>query len=141
MICKGYLYHLVRVKDSSSETLPFESVPVVCEFPNVFPEDLHGVPPERKIDFGIDLIPYTQPISIPPDQMSQAELKELNELLKDLLDKGFIKANISSWDVLVLFVKKKYGSLRMFIDYKRLNKVTVKNKYPIPKIDDLFDQL
>ncbi|KAH0725795.1 hypothetical protein KY284_001660 [Solanum tuberosum] len=93
--------------------------------------DLPGVPPGRGIDFGIDLIPDTQPISIPPYRMAPAELKELKEQLKDLLDKG----------APLLFVKKKYGSLRMCIDYRQLNKVTIKNKYPIPRIDDLFDQL
>ncbi|WMV43384.1 hypothetical protein MTR67_036769 [Solanum verrucosum] len=114
---------------------------VVNEFPEVFPEDLPGVPPEREINFGIDLLPDTQPISIPPYRMAPAELKELKEQLKDLLDKGFIRPSISPWGALVLFVKKKDGSLRMCIDYKQLNKVTIKNKYPIPRIDDLFDQL
>ena len=141
MISKGYLYHLVRVKDSSSETQTLELVPVVSEFPEVFPEDLSGVPPKREIDFGIDLLPDTQPISIPPYRMAPAELKELKEQLKDLLDKGFIRPSISPWGAPVLFVKKKDGSLRMCIDYRQLNKVTIKNKYPIPRIDDLFDQL
>ncbi|KAH0757840.1 hypothetical protein KY290_021333 [Solanum tuberosum] len=141
MISKGYLYHLVRVKDSSSESPTLESVPVVSEFPEVFPEDLPGVPPEREIDFGIDLLQDTQPISIPPYIMAPAELKELKEQLKDLLDKGFIRPSISPWSAPVLFVKKKDGSLRMCIDYRQLNKVTIKNKYPIPRIDDLFDQL
>ena len=117
MISKGYLYHLVRVKDSSSESPTLESVPVVSEFPEVFPEDLPGVPPEREIDFGIDLLPDTQPISIPPYRMAPTELKELKEQLKDLLDKGFIRPSISPWGAPVLFVKKKDGSLRMCIDY------------------------
>ncbi|WMV41242.1 hypothetical protein MTR67_034627, partial [Solanum verrucosum] len=95
-----------------------ESVPVVNEFFDVFPNDLPGVPPEREIDFGIDLLPDTQPISIPPYRMAPAELKELKEQLKDLLEKGFIRPN-----------------------YRQLNRVTVKNKYPLPRIDDLFDQL
>ena len=94
MICKGYLYHLVRVKDSSSETPTFESVPVVNEFLEVFPEDLLGVPPKREINFGIDLLLDTQPISIPPYTMAPVELKELKEQLKDLLDKGFIRPSI-----------------------------------------------
>ncbi|KAH0643755.1 hypothetical protein KY290_033609 [Solanum tuberosum] len=141
MISKGYLYHLVQIKDSSSETLTLESVPVVNEFLEVFPEDLPGVPPDREIDFGIDLIPDTQPISIPPYRMAPAELKELKEQLKDLLDKGFIRPSNSPWGAPVLFVKKKDGSLRMCIDYRKLNKVTIKNKYPIPRIDDLFHQL
>ena len=126
--------------DFSLETLSLESVPVVCEFPEVFPKDLLGVPPEREIDCGIDLLPDTQPIFIPTYRMDPVELKELKKL-KDLLDKGFIRPNISPWGAPVLFVKKKDGSLRMCIDYKHLNKVTIKNKYPIPRIDDLFDQL
>ncbi|KAH0761174.1 hypothetical protein KY290_017247 [Solanum tuberosum] len=118
MISKGYLYHLVRVKDSSSET-----------------------PTLEEINFGIDLIPDTEPISIPPYKMALAKLKELKEQLKDLLDKAFIRPSISPWGAPVLFVKKKDGSLRMCIDYRQLNKFTIKNKYPIPRIDDLFDQL
>ncbi|WMV46051.1 hypothetical protein MTR67_039436, partial [Solanum verrucosum] len=95
-----------------------ESVLVVNEFFDVFPNDLPGVPPEREIDFGIDLLPDTQPISIPPYRMAPTELKELKEQLRDLLEKGFIRPN-----------------------YRQLNTVTVKNKYPLPRIDDLFDQL
>ena len=79
MIYKGYIYHLVWVKDSSSRTPTLETVPVVCEFPEVFPKDLPRVPPKREINFGIDLLPDTQPIFIPPYRMSQAELKELKE--------------------------------------------------------------
>ncbi|KAH0678989.1 hypothetical protein KY284_020074 [Solanum tuberosum] len=109
--------------------------------PEVFPDDLPGVPPEREIDFGIDILPDTHPISIPPYKMAPVELKELKEQLKDLLDKGFIQPSVSPWGALVLFVRKKDGSLRMCIDYRQLNKVTIKNKYPLPRIDDLFDQL
>ena len=140
MISKGYLYHLVRAKDSSLETPTLDSVPVVCEFPEVFPEDLPKVPPEREINFRIDLLPDTQHIFIPPYRMAPAERKELKVQLKDLLDKGFIKPSISPWGAPVLFVKKKDGSLRMCIDYRQLNKVTIKNKYPSPRMDDLFDQ-
>ena len=132
IISKGYLYHLVRVKDSSSETPTLESAPVVCEFPELFQEDLPGVPPEREIDFGIYLLTSTQPISIPPYRIALAELKELKESLKDLLYKGFIRHSISPWGAPVLFVGKKDGSLKMCIDYRQLNKVTIRNKYPIP---------
>ncbi|XP_070003695.1 uncharacterized protein [Nicotiana sylvestris] len=118
-----------------------QSVPIVREFPEVFPDDLPGLPPERIIDFGIDLMPGTQPISIPPYRMAPAELNELREQLKDLLDKGFIRPSVSPWGAPVLFVKKKDGSLRMCVDYRQLNKVTIKNKDPLPRIDDLFDQL
>jgi len=95
MISKGCVYHLVRVKDVDSETPSLESVPVVNEYPEVFPDDLPGIPPEREIYFGIDLLPITQPISIPPYRMAPVELKELKEQLKDLLDKGFIQPSIS----------------------------------------------
>ena len=88
MIAKGCIYHLVRVRDENSKSPTIESVPVVNEFVDVFPEDLPGIPPEREIEFGIDLLPDTQPISIPPYRMAPAELKELKEQLKDLLDKG-----------------------------------------------------
>ncbi|WMV58889.1 hypothetical protein MTR67_052274 [Solanum verrucosum] len=110
-------------------------------YPEVFPDDLPGVPPEREIDFGIDFLPDTQPISILPYRMAPVELKELKEQLKDLLDKGFITPSISPWGAPVLFVKKKADSLKMYIDNRQLNKVTIKNKYPIPRIDDLFDKL
>ncbi|WMV41008.1 hypothetical protein MTR67_034393 [Solanum verrucosum] len=141
MISKGYIYHFIWVKDSNSETPTLESVLVVNEFLEVFPGDLPGVPLEREIDFGIDLLPDTQPISIPSFRMAPAELKEWKEQLKDLLDKGFIRPNISPWGALVLFVKKNDVSLIMYNDYRQLNKVTINNKYLIPRFDDLFDQL
>ncbi|WMV33751.1 hypothetical protein MTR67_027136 [Solanum verrucosum] len=95
MISKGYIYHLVRLKDSNSETPTLESVPIVNEFPEVFLEDLPRVSHEREINFGIDLLPDTHHISIPPYRMDLAELKELKEQLKDLLANGFIRPNIS----------------------------------------------
>ena len=95
MISKGYLYHIVRVKDSSLETPTLELFPVVYEFQEVFHEDFPRVPSEREIDFGKDLFPDTQPISIPPYKMGPTELKELKEQLKDLLDKGFIRPSVS----------------------------------------------
>ncbi|XP_009791291.2 uncharacterized protein [Nicotiana sylvestris] len=129
----------VAPRDAQIPTL--QLVPIVNKFPEVFPEDLPGIPPDREIDFGIDLLPGTKPISIPPYRMAPVELKELKVQLKDLLDKGFIRPSVSPWGALVLFVRKKDGSLRMCIDYRQLNKVTIKNKYPFPRIDDLFDQL
>ena len=117
MISKGCLYHIVRVQDLDSEIPPFESVPVVREFLDVFPNDLLGIPPEWEIDFGIDLLSDKSPISIPPYRMAPAELKDLRVQLKDLLDKGFIRPSISPWGAPVLFVQKKDGSLRMCIDY------------------------
>nr|XP_016440544.1 PREDICTED: uncharacterized protein LOC107766303 [Nicotiana tabacum] len=97
MISKGYIYHLVRVKDADAQIPTLQSVPIVNEFPEVFPEDLPGIPPDREIDFGIDLLPGTKPIFIPPYRMAPAELKELKVQLKDLLDKGFIRPSVSPW--------------------------------------------
>ena len=129
------------IRDVEADKGAVEKVPVVCEFPDIFPEELPGLPPDREIEFCIDIVPGTDPISMPPYRMAPAELKELNEQLKELLDKGFIRRSSSPWGAPVLFVKKKDGSLRLCIDYRQLNKVTIKNKYPLPKIDDLFDQL
>ena len=111
------------------------------DFLDVFPDDLLGLPPEREIDFPIDLVPGTTPISLPPYRMSPAELKELKTQLQELVDRGFIRPSISPWGAPMLFVKKKDGTWRLCIDYRQLNKVTVRNKYPLPRIDDLFDQL
>ncbi|KAA0036176.1 gag-protease polyprotein [Cucumis melo var. makuwa] len=109
--------------------------------PDVFPDELPGLPPPREIDFGIELEPDTAPISRVPYRMAPAELKELKVQLQELLNKGFIRPSVSPWGALVLFVKRKDGSMRLCIDYRELNKVTVKNRYPLPRIDDLFDQL
>ncbi|XP_075096286.1 uncharacterized protein LOC142174397 [Nicotiana tabacum] len=128
MILKGYIYHLVRVHDMEVKSPTLQSVPIVNEFPDVFPDELPGLPPEREINFAIDMLPDTQPISIPPYRMAPAELKELKAQLKDLLNKGFIRPSTSPLGALVLFVRKKDGSLRMCIDYRQLNKVTIKNK-------------
>jgi len=141
MIAKGCIYHIVRVRDADAEIPTLQSIPIVKEYADVFPDELPGIPPEREIDFSIDLHPGTQPISVPPYRMAPAELKELKEQLKDLLEKGYIRPSTSPWGAPVLFVRKKDGSLRMCIDYRQLNKVTIKNKYPLPRIDDLFDQL
>ncbi|GKA51884.1 putative reverse transcriptase domain-containing protein [Tanacetum coccineum] len=117
------------------------NIPVVCDFPDVFPDDLPGILPERQVDFGIDLIPGATPIAKAPYRLAPTEMQELMKQLQDLLDKGFIQPSASLWGVPVLFVKKKDGSMRMCIDYRELNKVTIKNKYSLPRIDDLFDQL
>ncbi|KAL0556380.1 hypothetical protein IC582_004893 [Cucumis melo] len=106
-----------------------------------FPEELPGLPPHREVEFAIELEPGTVPISRAPYRMAPAELKELKVQLQELLDKGFIRPSVSPWGAPVLFVKKKDGSMRLCIDYRELNKVTVKNRYPLPRIDDLFDQL
>ena len=107
----------------------------------LFPEDLLGLPPDRDVEFAIEVIPNTTPISKAPYRMALVELAELKKQLQGYLDKGFIKPSVSSWGAPVLLVKKKNGSMSMCIDYRELNKITIKNKYPLPRIDDLFDQL
>ncbi|GJR24451.1 putative reverse transcriptase domain-containing protein [Tanacetum coccineum] len=107
----------------------------------VFPEDLPCLPPARPVEFQIDLIPGAAPIAQAPYRLSLSEMKELSEQLQELSDKGFIRPSSSPWGAPVLFVKKKDGSFRMFIDYRELNKLTVKNRYPLLRINDLFDQL
>ncbi|XP_028094961.1 uncharacterized protein LOC114294970 [Camellia sinensis] len=114
---------------------------VVHEFLDVFSEELPGQLIDREIEFIIEVALGTQLISKTPYRMSQAEMKELKVQLQDLLDKGFIRPSVPSWGAQVLFVKKKDGTLRFCIDYRELNRVTIKNKYPLPQIDDLFDQL
>lgn len=111
------------------------------EFPDVFPDKLPGLPPDRQLEFTIDLEPGAAPISKVPYRMAPKELAELKLQLQELLDLGFIRPNVSPWGAHVLFVKKKDGTLRICIDYRELNKVTLKNKYPLPKIDELFDQI
>jgi hypothetical protein len=121
--------------------LPLKKIPVVCEYADVFPYELPGMPPDRDIDFAIELQPGTVPISKRPYRMPPAELAELKKQLQELLDKGFIRPSTSPWGCPTLFVKKKDESLRLCIDYHPLNAVTIKNKYPLPRIDVLFDQL
>ena len=118
-----------------------EDILVVREFPDVFPDDLPGLPPEREIDFQIELAPGTKPISRAPYRMAPAELKELKVQMEEMVNKGFVILSTSPWGAPVLFVKKKDGSMRLCIDYRELNKVTIRNQYPLPRIDDLFDQL
>ncbi|GJS34265.1 putative reverse transcriptase domain-containing protein [Tanacetum coccineum] len=129
-----------KVEDKSKEK-QLEEVPIVQDFPEVFPEDLPGIPPTRQVEFQIDLIPGAVPVARAPYRLAPSEMKELSDQLKELSDKGFIRPSSSPWGAPVLFVKKKDGSFRMCIDYRELNKLTVKNRYPLPRIDDLFDQL
>ncbi|KAL0549604.1 hypothetical protein IC582_014090 [Cucumis melo] len=132
---------LASVVDTREADVSLSSEPVVRDYPDVFPEELPGLPPHREVEFAIELEPGTVPISRAPYRMAPAELKELKVQLQKLLDKGFIRPSVSPWGAPVLFVKKKDGSMRLCIDYSELNKVTVKNRYPLPRIDDLFDQL
>ncbi|KAL0533479.1 hypothetical protein IC582_030319 [Cucumis melo] len=141
LLSRGSLSILASVVDTREVDVSLSSEPVVRDYPDVFPEELPGLPSQREIEFAIELEPGTIPISRAPYRMDLAELEELKVQLQELLDKGFSRPSVSPWAAPVLFVKKKDGSMRLYIDYKKLNKVTVKNKYPLPRIDDLFDQL
>nr|GEV29329.1 retrotransposon protein, putative, Ty3-gypsy subclass [Tanacetum cinerariifolium] len=129
-----------EAEDKSKEKR-LEDVPIVQDFPEVFPKDLPGVPPTSQVEFQIDLVPGAAPVARAPYQIAPSEMKELSDQLKELADKGFIRPSSSPWGASVLFVKKKDGSFRMYIDYWELNKLTVKNRYSLLRIDDLFDQL
>ena len=108
---------------------------------DVFPDELPGLPPHRDVNFGIELHPGISPISMTLHRMTPVELQELRVQLQELLDKGFIRPSTSPWGAPVLFAKKKGKTLRLCIDYRQLDRVTIKNQYPLPRIDDLFDQL
>ncbi|KAA3487596.1 Retrotransposable element Tf2 [Gossypium australe] len=136
--CEAFLAYVLNTRVFE---LNIESVSVVREYANVFLKELLGLPLVKKVEFAIDLVPGTAPISIVPYRMAPTELKELKSQLQKLTDKGFARPSFSRWGAPVLFVKKKNGSMRLCIDYRQLNKVTIKNKYPLPRIDDLFDQL
>nr|AAX96624.1 retrotransposon protein, putative, Ty3-gypsy sub-class [Oryza sativa Japonica Group]ABA92970.1 retrotransposon protein, putative, Ty3-gypsy subclass [Oryza sativa Japonica Group] len=118
-----------------------ESVPIVCEYPDVFPEELTSMPPDQEIEFAIELAPSTAPIAKRPYRMAANELAEVKRQIEELESKGYVRPSSSPWGAPLLLVKKKDGSERMVIDYRALNEVTIKNKYPLPRIDDLFDQL
>ena len=114
---------------------------MVCEYEDVFPDELQGLPPHRDVDCVIKLHPGMLPISMTPHRMVTVELQELKVQIQDLLDRGFIRPSTSPWGTLVLFAKKKDKTLRLCIDYRQLNRISIKNQYPLPRIDDLFDQL
>ena len=117
-------------------------VEVVCDFPDVFPEELPGMPPDRSVEFVIELVPGTAPISKRPYRMPAEELTELKKQIDELMEKEFIRPSSSPWGCPVIFVKKRDTNVpRLVVDYRPLNAVTIKNKYPIPRITDLFDQL
>ena len=140
--CQGQLAGWLASLTLEDEERPDLDLPrVVCEYVDVFSEEIPGLPPQRVIDFGIELHPGTSPISMTPHRMAPVKLQELRVQLQELLDKGFIRPSTSPWGALVLFAKKKDKTLRLCIDYRQLNRVTIKNWYPLPKIDDLFDKL
>ncbi|GJR00021.1 putative reverse transcriptase domain-containing protein [Tanacetum coccineum] len=140
--CDVFLAHITtkEAKDKS-EGKRLEDVPIVRDFPEVFPKDLPGIPPARQVEFQIDLVPGAAPVARAPYRLAPSEMKELAKQLQELSNKGFIRPNSSPWRASVLFVKKKDGSFCMCVDYRELNKLTVKNRYPLPRINDLFDQL
>jgi hypothetical protein len=120
------------VINSKKGKMGLSDIPIMREFPNVFSEELPGLPLEKKVEVTIDILPRVSPIAQPPYRMAPKELDELKIQLQELLDKGFIRPNNSPWEAPVLFVKKKDGTLRLCIDYRQLNKVTVKNRYSLP---------
>ncbi|GJX63092.1 putative reverse transcriptase domain-containing protein, partial [Tanacetum coccineum] len=139
--CQVFLIQMMMEEETKIPERRIEDVPVVKDFPKVFPEDFPGLPPTRQVEFHIELIPGAAPVARAPYRLAPAEMKELAEQLKELSDKGFIRPSSSPWGAPILFVKKKDGYFRMCIDYRELNKLTVKNCYPLPRIADLFDQL
>ncbi|GKE13956.1 putative reverse transcriptase domain-containing protein [Tanacetum coccineum] len=140
--CQVYLAQVTSKKaEDKLEEKQLEEVPIVREFPEGFLEDLPGLPPARQVEFQIDLVPSAAPVARAPYRLAPTEMQELSTQLQELSEKGFIRLSSSPWGAPVLFVKKKDGSFRMCINYCELNKLTVKNRYPHPKIHDLFDQL
>ena len=138
---KGHTATLALVTDSSAKEKKLEDHSVVHDFPQVSRKDLPGLPPHHQDEFQIELAPGAAPIARAPYRLTPPESEELSTQLPGILDKGFIRPSSSPWGAPVLFVKKKDGTFRMCIDYRELNKVTVKNRYPLPRIDDLFAQL
>ncbi|GJW96040.1 putative reverse transcriptase domain-containing protein [Tanacetum coccineum] len=138
---RGCHLFLAHVTEKKSKEKRLEDVPVIHNFPKVFPEELPGLSPPRQVEFRIDLVPGTAPVARAPYRLAPSEMRELSVQLQELLEKGFIRMSSSPWGAPVLFVKKKDGSFRMCIDYRELNKLTVNNRNPLSRIDDLFDQL
>jgi hypothetical protein len=136
--CKIYA---ILTLNEKGVTEGLEHFPVVKEFVVVSPEELPGMPPERELEFTIDMKPRTKTIARMPYRMLTPEFQELKMKLKDLLDLGLISPSVSPWGAPVIFIRKKDRSWRLCIDYRQLNEATIKNQYPLPRIDDLFDQM
>jgi hypothetical protein len=134
----GFLWSLV---EKPIKSLTIEEIPIVREYPNVFSDELPGMPPKRAVEFHIDLIPGTSPISLAPYRLSHPFQAELRKQLDDLLSKGLIQRSVSPWRAPMLFTRKKDGSWHMCVDYRDLNAVTIKNKYQLPHIEVLFERL
>jgi hypothetical protein len=138
---KGCKIYVILVLNEKGVLEGLEYLPMVREFADVFPEELPGMPPKRELELTIDLKPRTEPITRTPYRMSTLELQELRMKLKELLDLRLIHPSLSLWGAPIIFIWKKDGSWRLYIDYYQLNKATIKNWYPLPRIDDLFDQM
>ncbi|KAA3466383.1 Retrotransposon protein [Gossypium australe] len=141
MIIQGLDADLAYIMDTTESRIGINRVLVMIKFLDVFPKELPGIPLEREIEFSVKLDLGTTSISCMPCRITPVELKDLKEHLRDFLSKCFIRPSVSPWGAPILFVKKNDGSMRLCIDYCQLNEVTLKNKYPLPKIEDLFDQL
>ncbi|GKE33140.1 putative reverse transcriptase domain-containing protein, partial [Tanacetum coccineum] len=140
-ISQGCQVFVIQVMEKKSEEKRLEDISIVREFLKVFLEDLPGLPLVRQVEFQIDLIPGAATVARAPYRLAPSEMQELSNQLQELADQGFIRPSTSPWRAPILFVKKKDGSFRMCINYQELNKLTIKNRYPLPRIDDLFDQL
>ena len=140
-MCKGCKLYVILALNKKGVAEGLEHLPVVKAFAEIFPKEFPGMPPERELEFTIDLKSETKPIARVPYRMSTPVLQELKMQLKELLDLGLICPSVSPWGALVIFIRKKDRSWRLCIDYRQLNKATIKNQYPLPRIDDLFDQM
>nr|GEX33898.1 putative reverse transcriptase domain-containing protein [Tanacetum cinerariifolium] len=138
---RGSYLFVAQVIEKEPAEKHLEDVFVICKFPDVFLEDLPGPSPPPQVEFEIELVLRAAPVMRAPYQLAPSKMKELAKQLQELSDKGFIQPSSSPWGALVLFVKKKDGSFRMCINYCELNKLTIKNRYPLLRIDELFDQL
>nr|GEU70683.1 putative reverse transcriptase domain-containing protein [Tanacetum cinerariifolium] len=138
---RGSQLFVAHVTEKEPQEKWLEYVPVIRDFPEVFPDDLLGLPPPRQVEFRIDLVPGAAPVARAPYRLALSEMKELAKQLQELSEKGLIRPSSSLWGAPVLFVKKKDGSFYVCIDYREFNKLTIKNRYPLLRIDDLFDQL
>ena len=141
MVQKGYEAYLAYVIDTKKAEPSLSNIPTVCDYPKVFLEEFPRLPPQREIEFAIDVVLGDTPASITLYRMALMELKELKLQLQELLEKVFIRPSVSPWEALMLFVNKKDDTLQLCVDYRQMNKMTVKNKYSLPRIDDLFDKL
>ena len=136
--CTTFLSYVI---DTKKEKMTMNDIPMVREYSKVFLIELLGLPPERQVEFRIELLPGTMPDTKAPYCLAPTKMKNLMTQLQELLDKCFIRPSLSSWGAPVLFVKNKDGTIRMWNDYRELNNATINNRYTLPRIDELFDQL